>query len=193
MENASKALLIAGGILLSILVLSFGLYFLNMYRDHTRNIYKEMIQSQTLELNTKFTKYQGQELTMQDVITIMNLARNNNKKYELTSSTESNYYIEVEGNSIVEPVVPGGNNGNNLISDLKTILEETDDSNYEKRLKDKLWIYNNNNCGEINEQDDIPGVTYKKGKRKMYFECEVQISKETELVKKITITQKNNW
>ena len=88
MENASKALLIAGGILLSILVLSFGLYFLNMYRDHTRNIYKEMIQSQTLELNTKFTKYQGQELTMQDVITIMNLARNNNKKYELNEIQE---------------------------------------------------------------------------------------------------------
>ena len=57
MENASKALIIAGAILLSILLISLGIMIFNTAQDTTRN--SGMNQAQVSSFNNKFTKYEG--------------------------------------------------------------------------------------------------------------------------------------
>ena len=77
MENASKALLMAGGILIGILILSLMTTLfvsskqLSTSYDNTKN--EEAIQ----RFNVNFTKYLGHDLTIHQVITIYNFAIQN--------------------------------------------------------------------------------------------------------------------
>ncbi|MBD8923288.1 hypothetical protein EGR52_07730 [bacterium] len=57
MENASKALIIAGAILLSILLISLGIMIFNTAQDTTKN--SGMTQAQVAAFNNKFSKYEG--------------------------------------------------------------------------------------------------------------------------------------
>ena len=57
MENASKALIIAGAILLSILLISLGIMIFNQAQDVTKN--SGMSQAQVSTFNNKFSKYEG--------------------------------------------------------------------------------------------------------------------------------------
>ena len=74
MENASKALLMAGGILIGVLILSLMTTLfvsskqLSTSYDNTKNA--EAIQ----RFNVNFTKYLGLDLTIHEVVTICNFA-----------------------------------------------------------------------------------------------------------------------
>ena len=87
MENASKALLIAGGVLIAILILTLFAYLFGQMAENTSNIYNTIEQSEIAEFNQKFINYEGRgigelsdkPLTVQDVATLINLAQDNNK------------------------------------------------------------------------------------------------------------------
>lgn len=91
MENASKALLIAGAMLLFILVLTFSVYLVRRIGGQTSELYGDMEQSKIDEFNQKFLIYNGRgtqtdsegnwvnPLTVQDVVSIINLAKDNNE------------------------------------------------------------------------------------------------------------------
>ena len=57
MENASKALIIAGAILLSILLISLGIMIFNQAQDTVSN--SGMSQAEVTAFNNKFVKYEG--------------------------------------------------------------------------------------------------------------------------------------
>lgn len=81
MENASKALLISAGVLLAILLLSLFAYLMRQMGTSTSGIYSTLSQHEISEFNQKFLNYEGREnLSIQDVITIVNLAKDNNEK-----------------------------------------------------------------------------------------------------------------
>ncbi len=73
MENAAKALIMAGGILIGLIVFAMFVYEMTAFASHSR-IYEERIaQQQTMEFNSQFEKYLNQDITAQDVVTIYNL------------------------------------------------------------------------------------------------------------------------
>lgn len=87
MENAAKALLIAGGVLIAILILSLFAYLTRKMGGSTAGIYSLMSQNEISEFNQKFLKYDGrQDLTIQDVVTIVNLAIDNNTREKRPTS-----------------------------------------------------------------------------------------------------------
>ena len=57
MENASKALIIAGAILISILLISLGIMVFNQSQDVTDN--SGLSEAEITTFNSKFTKYEG--------------------------------------------------------------------------------------------------------------------------------------
>lgn len=76
MENASKALIIAGGVLIAILLLTLFTYLFSKMATGTSKIYDKMEQSEIAEFNQKFLNYKGRDdLKIQDVVTIINLAK----------------------------------------------------------------------------------------------------------------------
>ncbi len=80
MENASKALLIATGVIIAVLFLSlFSFVFLRM-SEHSAKIYEMMELSKYTKFNQKFLEYENKnELSIQDVVSIINLAKDNNE------------------------------------------------------------------------------------------------------------------
>ena len=57
MENASKALIIAGAILLAILLISLGIMIFTQAQDTVTN--SGMSEAEVQSFNSKFTKYEG--------------------------------------------------------------------------------------------------------------------------------------
>lgn len=82
MENASKALLIAAGVLIGIMVLSVGVYLFSDFSNTSSQISKTIYDNQLEQFNSQFTKYLGRtDITAHDIVTVCNLARDNNRKY----------------------------------------------------------------------------------------------------------------
>ena len=98
MENASKALLIAGGMLISILVFSLFAYLFASMSGYAKNTYGIVEDNRINQFNNQFVKYDGRnDLTVHDVLTIINLAESNNKTYQLDEeSGDSSFFITVE-------------------------------------------------------------------------------------------------
>lgn len=80
MENASKALIIAGGVLIVILVLTLFAYINTKMGSGTHNLYSRLEDHDITEFNQKFLNYDGNKnLKIQDVVTLINTANNANK------------------------------------------------------------------------------------------------------------------
>ena len=94
MENASKALLISAGVLIAILLLTLFSYLMRQMGNSTSGIYSNLSQHEISEFNQKFLNYEGRDnLSIQDVVTIINLAKDNNEKLNRPTIIE----IKVDG------------------------------------------------------------------------------------------------
>ena len=109
MENAAKALLIAGSVLIAILLLTLFSYLFTKMHEDTSRIQEKMEQSEKLEFNQQFLiydriqeriiGYENQDttkplygfLTAQDVATIINLAKDNNKNPKFATNISVMY------------------------------------------------------------------------------------------------------
>ncbi|MBR0350883.1 MAG: hypothetical protein IJH76_03580 [Clostridia bacterium] len=120
MENASKALLMAAGVLIGIIILSWAVYLYTTYRSSADTVQKQIELGQIQDFNNKYLKYDGQtNLTIYDINTVINMANDNNHYYGLTEPQEDNYFISVYlGNSRIDnssdfqTAIKGISNGN---------------------------------------------------------------------------------
>lgn len=81
MENASKALVMAGGVLIAIMVIALAFLVFNNLSE-SRQTDEEMIKAkQTAEFNKEFESYNKKLLRGTDIITVINKAIANNEKY----------------------------------------------------------------------------------------------------------------
>ncbi len=100
MENASKALIMAASMLIGILILSLMVYLFASFASTASDTYKQKQEEQLRQFNTQFTSYENNgRITIYDVITIANLATENNIYYELNKKNDvvddSDYYVGV--------------------------------------------------------------------------------------------------
>ena len=95
MENASKALIMAGGILVGVLILSLMVYLFADFGSTSAQINAQNKQNQLTQFNSKFSAYEDKEgLTIYDVITVAGYAKENNKYYEGNQSNQIIVYLE---------------------------------------------------------------------------------------------------
>ena len=96
MENASKALIMAGSILISVMIISLGVYVFKMFGDYASNIENKREEQQIAEFNAQFLKYENMDqISAHDIVSVINLAKENNEKYGLTSGNSNNFYVSV--------------------------------------------------------------------------------------------------
>lgn len=98
MENASKALLMVATVLVGVLILSIGVYLFSIFGDFSSETAKQIEEKKISEFNAQFYKYLGQkECRAHDIVTVANLANENNKNNEYTDSDRNTgtYYIKV--------------------------------------------------------------------------------------------------
>lgn len=92
MENASKALLIAGEILIAVLILGIIVYAYNNLSFFAKEQEEDTLKKQITAFNREYESYNRKLLRGVDVISVANKAISNNTKYE----NENYYYIQVE-------------------------------------------------------------------------------------------------
>lgn len=103
MENASKALVMAGGVLIGILLLSLAVYLFIDFGTTSAEINDKNAQQQIIEFNSKFTSYENKnDLTIYDVLTVVGYAKENNKYYE--DLEQYKVYIELIGTGRIEDI-----------------------------------------------------------------------------------------
>ena len=100
MENATKAMIIAAGVLIGIMILSLGVVLYEELSSYVESSHEEIRFNELNKFNTQFTQYinNSGELTIQDVVTAANLAHQNNVKYNVTEEQrgdESSFYVAI--------------------------------------------------------------------------------------------------
>ena len=92
MENASKALIIAGAILLAILIISLGIMILGKAQDTING--SGMTQAEVQAFNEKFTKYEGKQRGSSVRSLIQEVVSNNGTQENI----DSGRLVVVQGN-----------------------------------------------------------------------------------------------
>lgn len=151
MENASKALLMAAGVLIGILILSLIVYLFANFGMASAEVHKQKDMNDINRFNTQFTSYEGKECKIQDVISAVNLAIDNNKNYSLNAAEGNNYYITVN--------ITGNANGVNLQAkgreNLDTLLKDESGTSYNctTKINEKTQRVNVVNFTAINNKN----------------------------------------
>lgn len=88
MENATKALLIAGTVLVAIVMISIGVYLYSLYSNQSKE-YSEIISTTELQkFNSKFSVYIGRDnIKAQEIVSIVNLAKEYNNEVQIYLET----------------------------------------------------------------------------------------------------------
>lgn len=95
MENATKALVIAGTVLVAILIISIGVYLYSLYSNQAKG-YSEIISTTELEkFNSKFSVYIGRDnIKAQEIVSIVNLAKEYNNRVDIYLETTKLQFTE---------------------------------------------------------------------------------------------------
>lgn len=87
MENASKALLMAGGVLIAILILSLGVYLFTTSRQLGTAYEGALEENEIKKFNSNFTKFEARkDITAQEIITTINLCKEYEANYGITTN-----------------------------------------------------------------------------------------------------------
>lgn len=128
MENASKALLMAAGVLLGILILSLAIYLFVSFGQTSAEINEKNRQQQIVQFNSQYTVYLGRkDLTIYEIRTIVSNARENNEYH----NNEAEYKITVTVNGLKNKRTGA------LISGSK--MEEKTEEELDAIVKDEQW------------------------------------------------------
>ena len=148
MENASKALIMAGGILIAILVMSLFVYLIVSFGATSDKIHDQNAQTQITEFNAQFTKYQGRtNITIYDVVSVANLAIDYNEN--------NNTKIEVYLNN--DKLTSNSNVLKKLESQVQSLVGDVDETNV------KLTNYKVKKDGiEYDENGNVKKITFSK-------------------------------
>lgn len=146
MENASKALLMAGGILLTIITLSLFIYLTTATSRIGEAQEAKTLTEQITAFNKEYEAYNKRRLYGTDVITVVNKAINHNEKMNAIE-IEDPYYINVKivPNQEYETTVIKVDNtkpsytsvelkGTQITDDIKSLLKNPGNS-YDKHLE----------------------------------------------------------
>jgi len=139
LENAAKALMIAGSVLIAVMIISMLFYFLNSMKQVPIEQAKELQQEQIAKFNAEYESYDKPMMYGQDVVTVINKAINNDRQYATDQlsynnnnqeiAKENNFYLIDVQVTLTTPIksyatqyyeVPGGVDGTSKYVDSTT-------------------------------------------------------------------------
>lgn len=99
MENVSKALIIAGEVLIAVLVLSLTMVVIIKFGKFSANTNKRLSEDELNNFNNKFYAFNGRiNITADEIASLINYAKENNDSYDigLTNKQKAEYYVDVK-------------------------------------------------------------------------------------------------
>lgn len=95
MENASKALMMAGGVLIGMMLLSLIVFTFQYTADFAKSYEDINEQNRLAAFNNQFEVYNRKGVKMQEIITIVNLAKDLNSKNGVENNEADPLYIKI--------------------------------------------------------------------------------------------------
>ena len=138
MENASRALTIAAGVLIAIAVLSLGVYLFSKNAGFARNINSQLSEDEIYAFNERFYLCDDRiNITANEIATLINFAKESNDNYELdrTNTSNSSFYADIKIN------------GKSFFKDIISDDEYNDNEQFKKKIED--FLKNNINLTKI--------------------------------------------
>ncbi len=84
MENASKALLMAGGVLIAMMIMAMGIYLFTQYSQMGSQYNTKMSAQETASFNSNFTVFEKREnITAQEIASLVNFVKDYKGKTDL--------------------------------------------------------------------------------------------------------------
>lgn len=114
MENASKALLMAGGILIAIIVLALIIMMINNIGMFQTSNDKIEAEKQLSEFNMEFEAYNREDVLGMDLVNLCNKINDYNVRYN-----QEQGYTKIESNAINIVNLERKNNSNKITSEFK--------------------------------------------------------------------------
>ena len=109
MENASKALLMAGGILIALLILGALIMMFTSLQDYQNTNDAQTKNSQIAQFNNQFEPYNKDNLTLMELKSVYNKIESNNTQHSKDSNgkidEKSGYFIKHNIKDIVSSVL----------------------------------------------------------------------------------------
>ena len=88
MENATKALLIAGTVLVAIILISIAVYLYTLFSNQSKQYTEIMSSTELQKFNSNFDVYVGRnDITAQEIVSVVNLAKEYDYQIEIYLST----------------------------------------------------------------------------------------------------------
>ena len=115
MENASKALLIAGGVMIAILLLSIVMYLVVTYKEMGETYEDISLENEVKNFNSNFIKFIGRkDITAQEIVTTINYCQEYEESYgtapEINVVNASPYNISKIKRDLIEFITISNNN-----------------------------------------------------------------------------------
>ena len=95
MENASKALIIAGGILLGMLTISVFYFMFSRLSEYQSIAQTDYTQEELIAFNQGFESYNKKLMYGSDVISVINKAVDNNIKHNVVNEPTNEHYMDI--------------------------------------------------------------------------------------------------
>lgn len=101
MENASKALIIAGSILIAIMIISLGIYIFKQYSSFAKEN-ADLSEQEISAFNSKITSYLGEGISGSQVNALLQYCLANNMSAQQSGETYKCIEVTQNGNILVE-------------------------------------------------------------------------------------------
>lgn len=123
MENASKALIMAASVLLGIMLITFGVALFNIFGSFAKEEQDKISEKNISQFNVQFLKYEGEENTAHEIVSVINLVKNVN-------NSENVDHVSTQGYGKIQVVVTGNPKISEKASskELNDFLEKSYDS-----------------------------------------------------------------
>ena len=141
MENVSRALIIAGEVLIAVLVLSLAMVVIVKFGKFSANTNKRLSENELNNFNNKFYAFNGRiNITADEIASLINFAKENNDLHEvdLTNKQNAEYYVDVK-------ILGDGNYNGSFFKFLsKKTGDDISKADFKNSINDFLKAYNNN-------------------------------------------------
>ena len=137
----------AGGLLIGILILSLAVYLFVTFGNDARTINEKIDSAKLTKFNAQFNIYADRDdITIYDIISLANLAEENNKYYKDYKNFEDNYKITIEISGIIGEIqsMTKDKRQELLINNSGTNLDGDLDTKYSSKLSDGGYLKYNN-------------------------------------------------
>ena len=97
MENASKALLMAAGVLITLIIIGAFMLMMSNLTDYQQKSYQSKVDAQTLEFNNQYVTFARDNIRGNDMISLMNKIVDYNTRHEGQGYTPMEVSIDMNG------------------------------------------------------------------------------------------------